>query len=98
MLAEDGRVVYPGIGALGAGLALETPRLKLRQFAESDVDALAQMYADPETMRHLGDGRTFSHDETWRAIASMLRHWLMRRWRAGALQLFEQESVVYATS
>jgi len=78
MLADDGRVVYPGIGALVAGLALETPRLKLRQFDESDVDALAQVYADPETMRHLGDGRTFSRDETWRAISSMLGHWLLR--------------------
>ena len=67
---------YPGMAALASGLGLETPRLVLRQFEERDLDPLAAMYADPETMRHLGTGATFSRGETWRAIGGMLGHWL----------------------
>jgi ribosomal-protein-alanine N-acetyltransferase len=32
---------------------LETPRFQLRLFQESDVDALAALYADPEVMRYM---------------------------------------------
>lgn len=73
-----GGPAYPGKEALATGLRLETPRLLLRQFTEADLDALAAMYADPETMRYLGDGRTATRAETWRAIAGMLGHWLLR--------------------
>jgi RimJ/RimL family protein N-acetyltransferase len=69
---------YPGMAALASGLGLETPRLVLRQFEERDLEPLAAMYADPETMRHLGTGATFSRGETWRAIGVMLGHWLLR--------------------
>ena len=31
---------------------LQTPRLKLREFTPEDVDALAQVLSDPETMRY----------------------------------------------
>ncbi len=33
-------------------LILETPRLWLRQFVPKDIDALARVLSDPETMRH----------------------------------------------
>jgi RimJ/RimL family protein N-acetyltransferase len=71
-------VAYPGLAALAEGVGLETPRLVLRQFEERDLEPLAAMYADEETMRHLGTGATFSRAETWRAIGSMLGHWLLR--------------------
>jgi RimJ/RimL family protein N-acetyltransferase len=44
----------------GPGLAfvsrpvLETPRLRLRLPEERDLDALAAMYSDGTTMRHIG--------------------------------------------
>jgi RimJ/RimL family protein N-acetyltransferase len=56
---------YPGLAALSTGLRLETPRLVLRQFEERDLDPLAAIYDDKETMQHLGDGRTLTRDETW---------------------------------
>ena len=61
-----------------AASILETERLRLRPFRESDWDAYAAMCADAEVMRHLGTGATLSRDETWRAIASMLGHWTLR--------------------
>ena len=68
----------------GAGLAfvsrpaLETARLRLRLPEERDLDAFATMYADGTTMRHIGEGKTLTRPETWRAIAGMLGHWALR--------------------
>ena len=69
---------YPRLEALRTGLTLDTPRLRLRQFEEQDLDGLAAIYADNETMQYLGDGRTLTRDETWRAISGILGHWLLR--------------------
>ena len=73
-----GKCLYPGLEALASGRKLETPRLILRHFEERDLDALAAIYADAETMRYLGTGATASREETWRAIGGILGHWLLR--------------------
>jgi RimJ/RimL family protein N-acetyltransferase len=78
--------VYPGLAALSEGLSLTTARLRLRPFVEADLDALAEIYADRETMQYLGTGATFSRPETWRAIASMLGHWLLRGYGMWAVE------------
>ena len=76
----------PGLALLAGNPTLETARLKLRLFAESDLDALAAMYADAETMRYIGEGKTFNRGETWRAISSMLGHWLLRGYGMWAIE------------
>lgn len=35
---------------------LRTVRLRLRQWRDADLDPLAEMDADPEVVRHIGDG------------------------------------------
>jgi RimJ/RimL family protein N-acetyltransferase len=77
----------PGLPALISNVGLETARLKLRMFAERDVDALATLYADAETMRYVGEGKTFNRQETWRAVSSMLGHWLLRGYGMWAVEL-----------
>jgi RimJ/RimL family protein N-acetyltransferase len=77
----------PGVPALAAAESHETARLRLRLFAERDLDALAAIYADPAQMRYIGEGKTFSRAETWRAIASMLGHWALRGYGMWALEL-----------
>ena len=57
---------------------LETDRLLLRQFRESDLDALARMSTDPDVMRYIGEGKAQSRDEVWRGIAQHLGHWALR--------------------
>jgi RimJ/RimL family protein N-acetyltransferase len=57
------------------GVTLETQRLLLRPFRNSDHAAYAAMCADPEVMQYLGTGVTQSPMEAWRAMASMLGHW-----------------------
>ena len=77
---------YPGLDALAGGLRLETSRLVLRQFVEADLDALATMYGDAETMRFMGTGIVANRQETWRAIGSMLGHWLLRGYGMWAVE------------
>ena len=57
---------------------LETDRLQLRQFRDSDLDALARMSSDPEVMRFIGEGKAQDRDDVWRGIAQHLGHWQLR--------------------
>ena len=56
-------------------LQLETDRLLLRAPVPEDADALAPMYADPEVMRYVGDGRTLTLAETERSVRRMIDRW-----------------------
>ena len=56
---------------------LETERLRLRPFRDSDFDDYAALCADPEVARHLGRG-TFSREQAWRHLAFLVGHWRLR--------------------
>lgn len=66
-------------------VTLETERLVMRPFAESDLDAYAEMCADPEVMRFLG-GKTWTRLEAWRHIATTLGHWQLRGYGPWAVE------------
>ena len=75
-------------------LQLETDRLLLRAPVPEDADALAPMYADPEVMRFVGDGRTLTRAQTERSVRRMIE-----RWEADGFGLFttvrkDDESVI----
>ena len=53
---------------------LETERLLLRLPEPSDVDALAEAFADPEVVRYLS-GIPLTREETLEAIDRMRAHW-----------------------
>lgn len=55
-------------------LELETDRLLLRQWRESDFEPYAEICADAEVMRYLG-GKAFSRLEAWRHMAFIIGHW-----------------------
>jgi RimJ/RimL family protein N-acetyltransferase len=56
-------------------ITLETDRLLLRPPVPEDAEPLAPMYADPEVMRYLGDGRTLTREETERSVRRMIEGW-----------------------
>jgi RimJ/RimL family protein N-acetyltransferase len=59
--------------------SLETDRLILRAFRESDLDALAAMQADAEVMRGLGaTGATRTRGETWTGMAVAMGQWSLK--------------------
>ncbi len=56
-------------------LQLDTDRLLLRAPVPDDADALAPMYADPDVMRYVGDGRTLTRSDTERSVRRMIDRW-----------------------
>ena len=75
-------------------VSLETERLLLRAPVTDDAEALAPMYADPEVMRYVGDGRPLTRAETERSVKRMVQ-----RWEADGFGLFttvrkEDEAVI----
>jgi RimJ/RimL family protein N-acetyltransferase len=75
-------------------VVLETERLLLRPFSESDLDAYAEMCADPEVMRYLLLGRTFSREESWEHLAAILGHWQLRGYGLWAVEHRESGDLV----
>jgi RimJ/RimL family protein N-acetyltransferase len=65
---------------------LETERLKLRMWRESDIDAYAEMCADPLVMRYLSPGKVFTRNEAWRSIAFFIGHWQLRGYSHWAVE------------
>jgi RimJ/RimL family protein N-acetyltransferase len=65
--------------------SIETERLVLRMFRESDTDAYAEMVSDPEVMRFLG-GKPVPRAEAWRNMAMMLGHWHLRGYGMWAVE------------
>ncbi len=57
---------------------LQTDRLTLRMLREADLDAYAEMCADPEVMRYIGDGQPLDRPVAWRNLAMMVGHWSLR--------------------
>jgi RimJ/RimL family protein N-acetyltransferase len=55
---------------------LETPRLRLRPFRESDLEAQAATLADPDVVRHLG-GTPFSREDSWRRMLAASGMWAL---------------------
>ena len=67
-------------------VTLETDRLTLRMLRESDFDAYAEMCADPEVMRYIGDGQTLVRPLAWRNLAMMVGHWSLRGYGLWAVE------------
>ena len=65
---------------------LETERLKLRMWRERDIDAYADMCADPVVMRYLGAGKTLTRHEAWRSMAFFIGHWQLRGYSHWAVE------------
>ena len=54
---------------------LETARLILRPFVQSDLDALAEMFADPKVMRYLPAGQGISRERPQVALTRYIENW-----------------------
>lgn len=54
---------------------IETDRLRLRMLRDSDLDDLAALFADPDVMRFVGNGRPADRTEAGKALDSIIGHW-----------------------
>jgi RimJ/RimL family protein N-acetyltransferase len=57
---------------------LETERLVLRGFRESDLPAYAAICADPEVARFMGNGKPLSAQQVRQQADFLRRHWELR--------------------
>jgi RimJ/RimL family protein N-acetyltransferase len=66
---------------------LETERLVLREWRESDMDAWARLQADEEVMRWIGrDGRPLGRIDAWRGMAMFVGHFHLRGYSHWAIE------------
>ena len=70
---------------------LETERLHLRQFEESDWRDMYEYYSNAEATKFTL-GRTLSEGDTWRVVCTMIGHWQVRRY--GPYAVVEKQSGV----
>lgn len=73
---------------------LETSRLILRRWCEEDLQPFAQMCADEEVMRYIGDGSTKSVEETEHAITAFERAWDKQGYGLFAIELKETSAFI----
>jgi RimJ/RimL family protein N-acetyltransferase len=76
---------------------LETERLLLRPFTEADVEPYFALMQDPDVMRFVGDRRVPKLQETWRAVAALIGHWVLRGYGQWAIVERETEQLVGRT-
>jgi len=67
-------------------VVLETERLRLRWFRESDFEQFCKMSRDAEVMRFLGDGKPMDLLNTWRQMATFMGHWYFRGYGIWAVE------------
>ena len=67
-------------------VTLETDRLILRPFRESDFDAFAELCADADVMRYIADRQPMPRHLAWRRMAMMVGHWTLRGYGMWAVE------------
>ena len=55
--------------------SIETERLRLRIVCPEDLDDLANLFADPDVVKYVGDGKPASREAAANAVESMIAHW-----------------------
>lgn len=62
---------------MGEVKRIETERLLLREWRESDFESYARICSDEDVMRYL-NGKPFTRLEAWRHMAFIIGHWQLR--------------------
>jgi RimJ/RimL family protein N-acetyltransferase len=63
---------------------LETKRLILRGWRESDIDGYAELVGDPARARFIGG--PFTREDAWRRMATVVGHWSLLGYGVWALE------------
>ena|SRR5581483_4374700 len=73
---------------------VSTERLVLRRWRERDLDPFAEMCADSDVMRWIGNGRVRTRDECAAAIAAFERAWDARGFGLFATELKDSAALI----
>jgi RimJ/RimL family protein N-acetyltransferase len=55
--------------------SIKTERLSLRIVSADDLDDLARLFADPEVVKYVGDGKPAGREVAAKAVESIIAHW-----------------------
>jgi len=72
---------------------IETPRLILRTFQDTDWVDLHALFSDPECTRYTIQ-RTLTEGESWRMLAALVGHWQLRGYGPYAVEEKESGTVM----
>lgn len=57
---------------------IETTRLRLRGWQQTDLDAFAELNANPDFVRFLGQGVPISRFDSWKVLTMLTGHWVLK--------------------
>lgn len=77
-----------------APLAINTERLLLRRWKRADHAPFAEMCAEPDVMRYIGNGSTRTAEQASRAVASFEREWEERGFGLFAVESKQTGSLI----
>ncbi len=75
-------------------IALVTPRLVLRSWVSTDLAPFAEMCADPDVMRFIGDGSVKTFAEAQESIERSHGSWASKGWGLFAIECLENGSFI----
>ena len=73
---------------------VRSARLLLRGWRDADLDGLASICADTETMRWVGSGHVMNREEAWRHMAYLAGHWALRGYGPWAVEEVDRGELV----
>ncbi len=74
---------------------IETSRLRLREFVESDIETMVKIAGDPEVSRFITlDGLPKDREHAWRTMTNLMGHWALRGYGMWAIE--EKASGLFA--
>ena len=73
---------------------VETERLLMRGWHNSDIDAWAELCADDEVMRSLGHKSGLTFGDAWGEMATLAGHWALKGFGHWVLELRETGELV----
>ncbi|MDX1319446.1 MAG: GNAT family N-acetyltransferase [Oceanospirillum sp.] len=57
---------------------LDTERLRLRDFRQSDFADYLAMVSDPDVVRYVGQGEPLAPEPAWQSMAYLMGHWWLK--------------------
>lgn len=71
-------------------MLIETERLILRMFRESDFEDYWQIFSEPEVTHFIGNAKAMTKSQAWMSMATIFGHWQLRGY--GILAVEERAS------
>ena len=59
-------------------MLIETKRLIIRKFRESDFEDYLQIFSEPEVTHYIGNGKAMTRSQAWMSMATIFGHWQLR--------------------